>query len=183
MGLILIRLVTVRNERRTFLALPPMPWCFMAMEPWHSARQVETKTWRLSSGQRSALALLSVVRQLWVIVPMPSLQKCAVGPLVRLEISPILYALVGRPEVLAATCGRTHSSGNVRCPANLYINAARRSAVSADAEKVSRRAEKLRTLSPVFTSQVSAVITVMSLPLRRLRTTLWHRGISLSGSP
>lgn len=38
---------------------------------------------------------------------MPSLQKCVVGPLVRLRISPILYALVRRPRVLAATCGRT----------------------------------------------------------------------------
>ena len=78
-----------------------------------------TKTWKVGNAQRAkqcvsciAIRNFSVMRRLEVLVIAPSIEKYAVGPLVRLGISPILYALVGRPKVLAATCARMHSSGD-----------------------------------------------------------------------
>lgn len=47
---------------------------------------------------------LNVISWLGVMVISPSIQKYAVGPLVRLGINSILYALVGRSNVLVTTC-------------------------------------------------------------------------------
>ena len=85
-----------------------------------------------------AVRNLNVIRRLDVLVISPSIQKYAVGPLVRLGISPILHTLVGRPKVLAAMCARMHSSGDALRSANLHVKEASRFATCADVEKVYR---------------------------------------------
>jgi hypothetical protein len=85
-----------------------------------------------------AVRNLNVMGRLDVLEIPPSIQKYAVGPLIRLGISPILHILVGRPKVLAAKCARMHSSGDALRSANLYIKEASRFATSADVEKVCR---------------------------------------------
>lgn len=110
-----------------------------------------------------------VMRALEQMAMTPSVQKYAVGPLVRLGVSPILFALVGRPKVLAATCARTHSTGHAVCSANLYIRCESRLAVFDSAEKVDRTIRRGcksggRILIVIFAA------TVMSLTLRTLRT-------------
>lgn len=63
-----------------------------------------------------AARTLGAMRALEQMAMTPSIQKYAVGPLVRLGVSSILSTLVGRPKVLAATCTRTHSSGHAAPP-------------------------------------------------------------------
>lgn len=105
-----------------------------------------------------------------VVAMTPSVQKCAVGPLVRLGVSPILYALLGRPKVLAATRARMHSSGDAVCSDHLYTREASRIATSAGTEKVSRRVGRGADFTGRPLIVIAAAITVMSLTLRMLRT-------------
>ena len=117
-----------------------------------------------------AARTLEVMSALEQMAMTPSVQKYAVGPLVRLGVIPILSALVGRPKVLAATCARTHSSGHAVCSANLYIRGESKDVVSNSAEKVDRTIGRGCKSGGRILIVIFAAIIVMSSTLRTLRT-------------